>query len=279
MGESRTEALPGGNFYGTVERKREQCGAIFSDLRHYRPRRLPAHAHELPFFALLLQGNYHERYGGREIDFRPFTIAYRPAGVPHKDEIGPNGLRFFEIEIRPRWRKQLQECSLVPDTAYEDFHGGTLLWLGMKLFRETRGPSEDLVVESLLAETLGLVTNECQGRVSDVPPWMSRVVERIRFEYCERLTLNDLSIEAGVHPVHLSRVFRKSLRTGIGEYVHKLRISEACRQMLSPETTLAEVALSTGFTDQSHFTRAFRRITGTSPGEFREIVAVGRSKA
>jgi len=69
--------------------------------------------------------------------------------------------------------------------------------------------------------------------------------------------------------VHLSRVFRKCVGEGIGEYVHRLRVRAACEQILEPEISIAEVSLALGFADQSHFTRAFRRVTGMTPAAFR----------
>ena len=59
-GESR---LQGGQFFGAVRHRLEHSGAVFSDLRHPVPRKLPMHSHELPFFGLLLSGFYGERYG------------------------------------------------------------------------------------------------------------------------------------------------------------------------------------------------------------------------
>src|ERR1039457_3550675 len=112
---ARDQALGAGSFYGAVEAKREQCGAIFTNLRHASPRKLPSHSHELPFFALLLEGEYGERYERRERQFRPFTVHFRPAEIPHQDEIGPRGVRFFEIEVRPTWRQRLADCSAALD--------------------------------------------------------------------------------------------------------------------------------------------------------------------
>ncbi len=269
---SRT--LCGGQFFGSVHERQEHCDAIFTDLRHGCARKLPAHSHELPFFALLLEGNYRECYGRQQIDFSPFSLSFRPAGFSHQDEIGPHGLRFFEIELRSSWQRRLQECSAKLDLPRDDCSGGHLLWLGMKLFRELREPKVglDLSVESLLAELLAAAS--CiSDKVKTAPGWLGRVLDKLESEYSERLTLDKLSKEAGVHPVHLSRVFRKFRREGIGEYVYRLRIRAACQQMLTPEVSLAEIALSAGFADQSHFTRAFQKVTGTSPAAFRASLA------
>ncbi|HEX8816804.1 MAG TPA: AraC family transcriptional regulator [Terriglobales bacterium] len=265
--------LTGGSFYGAVQQRQESCGAIFTDLRHACARKLPAHAHELPFFAVILDGDYAEHYGRQHHFFGPFSVSFRPAGIPHQDEVGPHGVRFFEIEIRPEWRTRLAQDGRRLDAARDDFTGGELLWLAMKLFRETRGPvSEgDLNVESLLAELLAEV-GMAERKTKDAPAWMARVVAKIHEEYCQRLTLAALSEEAGVHPVHLSRVFRKCKGEGIGEYVHRLRIRAACEQLLKPEASLVQISCDTGFADQSHFTRTFGQLTGMSPARFREML-------
>jgi AraC family transcriptional regulator len=273
-GAGRERALSAGSFYGAIQEKREQCGAILTDLRHTSPRKLPSHAHELSFFALLLEGEYGERYERRDMQFRPFTVHFRPAGIPHQDEIGPRGVRFFEIEIRPSWRERLAECSAALDLAHDDCKGGPLLWLGMKMYREFRGCAgvDELFVESMLAEMLGQVARMRRENIKQPPAWMERILEKLAAEYCERLTLDELSREAGVHPVHLSRVFRKYTGDGIGDYVHRLRIRAACEQMLVPELSMAEISMNAGFADQSHFTRAFRKTTGMTPAAFREQV-------
>lgn len=238
---------------------------------------MPAHSHELPFFGLILEGDYAERYGRQQNCFGPFTIQFRPAGIPHQDEVGPCGVRFFNVEIRPAWQKRLRDCSGTLDVACEDLGGGELLWIAMKLFRETRCPltGDDLNIESLIAELLAVVALMPRHTARDAPGWLRRVVGKINEEYCRRLTLDELSAEAGAHPVHLSRVFRRHVGQGIGEYVHRLRIRAACEKMLIQRMTLAEVSCDTGFADQSHFTRAFRRVTGMSPASFRRMLCLG----
>jgi len=278
-GGDQGQALAPGSFYGEVQAKQERCGAIFTDVRHQSARKLPAHSHELPFFGVVIDGQYGERYGRQEFQFQPFTIMFRPAGIPHQDEIGPRGVKFFEIELRPEWRKRLNEtededdCRRSLDRAYEDRSGGPALWLGMKLYRELHfAATDELIVESLLAELLASVARFPESRAQDRPAWLRRVLDKIGDEYSDRLTLEELSREAGVHPVHLSRVFRRWNGQGIGEYVHRLRIRSACEQMLRLEMPIADIGLAAGFADQSHFTRSFRRITGISPARFQRMV-------
>src|SRR5690349_13420509 len=244
-----------GNFFGAIHGKREQCDAIFTDLRHSVPRKLPMHSHELAFFALLLDGFYGERYGRRQSQYGPFSLMFRPAGIPHQDEIGPSGVRLYEIEIRPAWQKRLSEDSAALYTPRDAIAGDPLLWLSMKLFREIEASvlPNDLAVESLLAETLSFVARTSQRESRHAPGWLSRILDKLKTEHCRRLTLDELAREAGVHPVHLSRVFRRGVGEGICEHVHRLRIRTACERMLDRYASLAEVSFGTGFADQSHF--------------------------
>ena len=80
------EQLTGGKFYGSVVSK-QAVGAIFTELQHSEPRKLPAHSHELPFFSLVFGRDYAEKYGRRDVQFRRFTFAYRPAGVPIRTKL------------------------------------------------------------------------------------------------------------------------------------------------------------------------------------------------
>jgi AraC family transcriptional regulator len=270
IGEQR---LSGGEFYGRVLGRSAVGGAIFTELQHSCPRSLPAHSHELPFFCLFISGDYQEKFGRNNVQFRPFTFSFRPAGVPHQDAIGPHGARMFGIEIERAWQKRMESCSGSLNVGY-DFEGGAANWLAVQLYFETQTklPADDLQVESLLSELLGVVA--CRPENCRIAPlWLQRIREKLNAEFRDRITMNELAREAGVHPVHVSRVFRRFNGRGIGEYVHRLRIREACERMLNPEASLADISCDLGFADQSHFSRTFLAITGRTPAAFRATLA------
>lgn len=83
----------------------------------------------------------------------------------------------------------------------------------------------------------------------------------------ERVTLEEVSRLVHVSPFHLCREFRKTF----GLPPHQFRLNarvEASRQLLKAGTSVSAAALATGFADQSHFTRHFKRIVGLTPGQF-----------
>jgi AraC family transcriptional regulator len=84
----------------------------------------------------------------------------------------------------------------------------------------------------------------------------------------ERISLDDLAHEAGVSRFHFARQFRLSTGESPMGYLRRVRIERSKSILQSRETTIAEVAATLGFSDQSHFTRTFGRLVGVSPGSF-----------
>jgi len=106
-------------------------------------------------------GDYAEKYPRRDVQFRPFTFAYRPPGALHQDEVGRRGARMFGIEVERGWQSSVKEGSGDLSIAY-DFEGGPSLWQALKLYSETRAPvdADDLLVVSPISELLGSVAGK-----------------------------------------------------------------------------------------------------------------------
>jgi AraC family transcriptional regulator len=269
--------LKRGQFYGEILRKRQESGLILSELKHDHARKLPSHSHELAYFCLLLNGNYWEQSGRKRVTYKPLTVMFHPPDTTHIDEIGPHGGRFFSVEVKAEWIERLRECLGKVDLD-SSLHEGDLAWLAMRLFREHKevDACSMLTIEGLVLEMLAIV-----GRMGDVkeqhgPPWLARAVGMLNDEFRSNLKAQDIAGEIGVHPFHLSRVFRTVHRQTMGEYVQKLRVNYACKQLALPDNDLATIALSAGFADQSHFTRVFKNVTGITPGAFRQITLTNR---
>ena len=98
---------------------------------------------------------------------------------------------------------------------------------------------------------------------------MRRVEEFLRERFNEAVTLQRVSEVAGLHPMHVARVFRRTHGCSIGEFVRRARIRAAQEELAGGAASIAEIAARCGFADQSHLQRVFKRMTGTTPNEFR----------
>jgi AraC family transcriptional regulator len=102
-----------------------------------------------------------------------------------------------------------------------------------------------------------------------VPSWLLRIREMLQEQEHPRLTLAELSRCVGRHPVQISRQFRHHFACTISEYMRRVRIARAQALLHCRDLEVAEIALACGFSDQSHFTTAFRRLTGMPPHRYR----------
>ena len=70
------------SFFGAIHGKGQRCGAIFTDVRHAAPRKLPKHPRELAFFALLLDCFYGECYGRQQTQHGPLPSCFGRRAFP-----------------------------------------------------------------------------------------------------------------------------------------------------------------------------------------------------
>lgn len=98
---------------------------------------------------------------------------------------------------------------------------------------------------------------------------VKRAQEYLTENFAHNISLDTLSKIAYLSPFHLLRAFRQSLGLPPHEYLINLRVKRA-KQLLAAGRRLAEVAYETGFCDQSHFNRQFKRLVGVTPGHYRK---------
>jgi AraC family transcriptional regulator len=104
------------------------------------------------------------------------------------------------------------------------------------------------------------------------PPWLSRVEALLRDPSEGPSDIASIAAEVDIHPVHLARVFRRHYGCSPGEYLRRIRVRRACALLAESRESLAGIAYRTGYSDQSHFTRHFKRAMGVTPGAYRRLV-------
>ncbi len=256
-----------GEFFGKSVRSERHAGFRFSDTL-YRPQiRVPQHFHERAYFCFLASGSYRERYGSRWVAYQPRSIAFHPPSDVHEGAIEDG--RCLHVEIGPRLLERARELGPLP-TETVSWHGGPPSWLGWRLFEEFRRgePGAELALEGIATELLARVVRHADLD-ADRPAWVEQAAGRVRDSLHLPIPLSAIADDLEVDPLRLSRAFRRHHGEAIGDMHRRLRIEEACRRLADPRASIAAVATDLGFADQSHFTRVFRRHTGTTPARYR----------
>ena len=101
-------------------------------------------------------------------------------------------------------------------------------------------------------------------------PMIDRIVKYIIEHICEKITVDDLAKLVHTNRSFLSGKFKSEMGISLNEYINKQKITEAKRLLLHTETSLPAIASYLSFSSQSHFQNTFRKVTGTTPANYRK---------
>ncbi len=234
---------------------------------------VPPHSHDQAHITLVLDGGCEENYFGKTRTLTPLTVTYFHPGEMHALRVVSRQFRTFDIELNRDWLSRLLEHPIAP-TALLEGQSQSIAWLTTRFYKEFREADEvsPLAMEGLALEILAdLARATKRATARKAPRWLGRVVEMVHDEFARPISLADLAAAVAVHPAHLAQVFREHYHCSLGEFIRRIRIEQAVRRMADPEASLAEISLATGFSDQSHFSRLFKRTTGMTPAQFRQL--------
>ena len=104
-----------------------------------------------------------------------------------------------------------------------------------------------------------------------IPGWAQELKDIIQDHIDTNLSLKEISKNLDISPSYLSREFSKYFEDlSFGDYIRKQRIEKAKELMQNKSYSLTDIAYLTGFSDQSHFTRIFKKNVGQNPSVYRK---------
>ena len=268
--------LLNGQYFGGTLKSKTINGIILTEKIHPTGEKLPVHRHINAYFCNILGGHWIEKLDDKERECKPLKSIYHPPEETHSDHFEEKG-HTFNIEFNKARMDQYLNISTSLSYSNE-FYNDEINVISMKILSEFHCSDifSDIAIEGLTLEMIaGTARKFTPKKIQSIPGWLNRVEEILREQCDNQTSLKQIGDEIGVHPVHISRSFRKVNGCTLGDYRRKLKIDNARIKLQTKNSTIAEVAMESGFYDQSHFSRIFKKFVGITPREYKRCF--GRS--
>jgi AraC family transcriptional regulator len=261
-------------FAGREVGRREFVGFSVCETLYGPEQEIPQHLHEMTYISIVLRGSYTECCESMSSDVQPGQVIFHCAGESHSNRFHMAGGQVLNVELSPSFLERLTESRGIPANRRRILNSDYALQLGFRLLKEFKetNVTSCLAIEGLTMELMAEIFLERLVRHKPGNSvWLDDVMDILNDRYDQRITLGDLAASVSVHPVHLARAFRKRYLCSVGGHIRKLRVEAACRELVNTDDSVSDVALRTGFSDQSHLCRALKRYAGMSPRHFRQV--------
>lgn len=199
---------------------------------------------------------------GKIWESAPGSMQLKQPGDVHRDVAIDGPVAFQLITLPTALVERAGVARFTPQLDAGDPRGAAL----ERLHAAVRAGADRLALEVAVTEaidSLGKIGEAASGYTRPV----RRAIELLRTRLDEAVTLDDLAAHAGLDKFHLCRAFRAQVGLPPHAYLTQLRIMRA-KQLLVGGVKPSDIARQVGLYDQSQLNRHFRRIVGTTPGQY-----------
>lgn len=178
---------------------------------------------------------------------------------------GLNGLELLE-----KLNEKGYELKVVFITGYADFeYAQTALRLGA--FDYLVKPIDQDKLEEVLDRLMEDSGTGDMSMEADVnPTTIQRIIQEIKQNYANDITLTDLARKYGISTSHLSGLIKEELRMSFSEYIAARRVQKAKELLAEERISIEEIAAQVGYSDYFYFTKVFKKNAGISPSKYRK---------
>lgn len=256
--------LQEGEYLGVNRPYASQAALRFIDTAYHQKVFNGWHAHDKAHLTLVLNGGNREMRKNSDQPLVTGQVVFYHSGELHRNDHTVFPSRNLNLEIDNYFFEhyEIQEQQL-----NQALTSGRITSLEItRLFNETvlTGPASADSQHLLLLSFL-------QRAERDTPVWLFRLQELLHDRWDQWPSLAELSAEAGVHPVTLSKYFHRFFGCTLSVYLRKLKAAHGLALIRSGKFSLSEICHACGFADQSHFIRSFKDATGMLPKKFEKL--------
>ncbi len=130
----------------------------------------------------------------------------------------------------------------------------------------SNGKDKEAAMPSETAASFPLVLDKDTQTSSGI----GRAVQYLKNNYKSRISLEDISVIAGLSRYHFTRAFKRVMGIPFSDYLNHLRVKKSEETLACMEINISEVAYSVGFNSLRQFERAFKKAYGITPIEYRK---------
>ena len=146
-----------------------------------------------------------------------------------------------------------------------------VLGMNFHFLTELAGIHDDEELAAWLRKTLEHVFSAIEKQENFTPPLLvGKALGFMRENLHRDISRDETARHAGISPSHFSRLLKERTGRSFTELLRQCRVDLACDLLRSTEKSLAQIADTCGFCDQSYFTHVFQDMKGVTPKQFRD---------
>ena len=263
--------LTKGEYYGNQNAERSFNGVLLSQYT-YTAERTDWHYHENPYFMYVLQGNMKDCNTKVKTLCPSGSLMFNNWQESHYGSKHSADASGFHLEFEKSWLEK-NGLSLQLLEGSQRIEHPQVHFLFAKLYREfvLSDNYSNVSVEVLLLQVCETLSTLKTTHAQKHPTWVEGLKELLHYDTSD-LSLEYLSDQLKVHPVHISRTASKYLSMSLGDYIRQSKLKKTIPLLLDSANSLTDITYQAGFSDQSHFNRVFKSHFNMNPSAYRKII-------
>lgn len=259
--------------FGKQSGCREEGGLRIIETCHPANLKLTEHEHEDPTIVAAISGGWDERIGRKSFSCRPGSFLVKRGGARHANSYGREPTRSLLIQLTVTYAAAW-ESSRKAFGAVASFESPKLTMRLVALLRSEHKHSR-LELEEELSSVFSIILGERASgrRRTGSLVCLKRVRDELLDQPSESNDLKELARRCELTPSAFTHAFRSEFGCTPSSLIRHRRVETASFLLRTSNDSLSQIAANTGFADQAHLTREFRRLTGVTPGRFRQLIA------
>jgi AraC-like DNA-binding protein len=238
---------------------------FYISITSYHPNtKVEKHFHKKPYLCLLMNGLYQENRQKDSEIIKTGTTLFRPANHEHSNNFSNQKGVCLNMEINKPEEFFLHNNLKV--ASFEQQQKGSIDVYKLLFGIKNNLPKDVLNIYCYESIVSHFNNFEVKGQLN----WIQLIKDQIRSNPFASISLTELSIEFGLHTNYIVRKFKEVTGFKLSDYLNKTRIEESLTKLISSEKSLSTIAYDSGFYDQSHFNRNFKKYFSSTPKEFRK---------